>query len=172
MKIITRLFLLSSFILSGCQQLQSSYNSLSGELNKLSISNIANSKKNELDEKSLTKTSLKIICLDFKKNQYMAEEKWNGKYVELTEKIINVAESGPLFGGDPNFKGTEAVFIFDSGIISSGYSECKAGVFVKHDALKKYNVGNMITVKGIIGIDNVGLASNQISLSPAQIVSK
>ncbi|MFV2960811.1 hypothetical protein ACNIZK_27725, partial [Citrobacter portucalensis] len=171
-KKITGLVLVSSFILSGCQQLQSSYNSLSEGLNKISIPNITNSKKNELDEKSFTKTSLKAICSDFQKNQYMANDKWDSKYIEFTDKIINVAQAGPRFTGDPDFKGTQAVFIFDSGIISSGYRACKAGAFVKYDDLKKYNVGDVVTVKGFVLIDNVGGASNQISLSPAKILNK
>lgn len=172
LKKISGLVLLSSFILSGCQQLQSSYNSLSGELNKLSISNISNSNKNGLDDKSFTKTSLKEICSDFQKNQYMANDKWNGKYIEFTDKVINVSESKPHFDGDPTFNGTEAVFIFGTGIISSGHRACKAGAFVQHDDLKKYNVGDTVTVKGIIVIDNIGSSSNQISLSPAKVVTK
>ncbi|AKL15186.1 hypothetical protein AAHU66_03690 [Klebsiella pneumoniae] len=172
-KKITGLILFSSFILSGCQQLQSSYNSLSDGLNKLSIPNITDLKKNELDEKSFTKTSLKVICSDFHKNPYMANDKWNGKYVEFTDKIINVSQSGPRFTGDPDFKGTEAVFIFDSGIISSGYKrECKAGAFVKYDDIKKYNVGDVVTVKGVLLVDNDYSASNKISLSPAKVVNK
>lgn len=153
-----------SFLLAGCQQLQDSYDKISTDFKKSSVF-----KKNDsLDGKEVIKTSLKAICNDFAKNKYKAEEKWDGTVIQFTDVIIDVSKSRPMFDGDPYYQGDRAVFEFTSGLISStSHRECRAGAFVDLADLKKYSVGERVTIKGFVSIGN--LSSNLISLQPSEI---
>jgi hypothetical protein len=43
----------------------------------------------------------------------MANDKWDGKYIEFTDKIINVSQAGPRFTGDQILK-AHKLFLFST----------------------------------------------------------
>lgn len=160
--------LFSSFLTTGCQQLQSSYNDMADGLNKLSLKKISTSKNDSnLEGKSFVSTQLETICSDLKKNQFSAKEKWDGKYIEFSDKIINIeiGHDAPMaFGGKEI-----PVFNFRKNVVVSGHRICKIGVFTNMNDLKKYNVGDTVTVKGLVIIDNDNMVANVISVHPAEL---
>lgn len=165
MKKIIALTVATLFI-TGCQQLEESYNKISNNFQKTSLFKPVSG----LDNQEVIKTSLSNICNDFSKNKFKAEDKWNGKIIQFTDVIKDVSKSRPMVDGDPFYSGDTAVFIFTTGKISStNHRECRAGAFVDISNLKKYSIGNKITIKGVINIGE--LSSNLISLQPAEIIN-
>lgn len=162
------LALFSSFLTTGCQQLQSSYNDMADGLNKLSLKKVSTTKTDSsLEGKYFVRTSLETICSDLQKNQFSAKEKWDGKYIEFSDKIINVeiGHDAPMaFGGKEI-----PVFNFRKNVVVSGHRICKIGVFTNMNDLNKYNVGDTVTVKGLVGIDNNYMVANVISVHPAEL---
>lgn len=163
--------LLPVILLTGCQQLNNSYSDVAKTMSDLSLDldrafNTTTSKNNEakvnketdgreikdLVGKSFVKTSLSNMCNDLNKNKYSADDKWNKEYIEFSSKVAMISKSAPMFIGDPFFKHQETILSFETGVYIAGAEECVVVAYLDVDQIKKINVGDVVRIKGQVGI--------------------
>lgn len=187
-KVIFTLF--PVILLTGCQQLNDSYSDMAKTMNEFSLDKAFNTdanqskevevrEKEDLSGKSFIKTSLSNMCNDLNKNKYSVVDKWDKKYIEVSSKVARVSKSAPMFNGDPFFKYPETILSFKTGIHITGSEDCVVVAYLDLDQIKKINAGDVVRIKGQVGIPSIPRVSADVAgrelqaefvISPAEIV--
>ncbi len=187
-KVIFTLF--PVILLTGCQQLNDSYSDMAKTMNEFSLDKAFNTdanqskevevrEKEDLSGKSFIKTSLSNMCNDLNKNKYSVVDKWDKKYIEVASKVARVSKSAPMFNGDPFFKYPETILSFKTGIHITGSEDCVVVAYLDLDQIKKINAGDVVRIKGQVGIPSIPRVSAEVAgrelqaefvISPAEIV--
>lgn len=187
-KVIFTLF--PVILLTGCQQLNDSYSDMAKTMNEFSLDKAFNTdanqskevevrEKEDLSGKSFIKTSLSNMCNDLNKNKYSVVDKWDKKYIEVSSKVARVSKSAPMFNGDPFFKYPETILSFKTGIHITGSEDCVVVAYLDLDQIKKINAGDVVRIKGQVGIPSIPRVSAEVAgrelqaefvISPAEIV--
>lgn len=187
-KVIFTLF--PVILLTGCQQLNDSYSDMAKTMNEFSLDKAFNTdanqskevevrEKEDLSGKLFIKTSLSNMCNDLNKNKYSVVDKWDKKYIEVSSKVARVSKSAPMFNGDPFFKYPETILSFKTGIHITGSEDCVVVAYLDLDQIKKINAGDVVRIKGQVGIPSIPRVSAEVAgrelqaefvISPAEIV--
>lgn len=187
-KLITTLF--SAVLLTGCQQLNDSYNDVAKTMSGFSLDKAFNTDANQSKEvdaretkdlagKSFIKTSLSNMCNDLNKNKYSVVDKWDKKYIDFSSKVARVSKSAPMFNGDPFFKYPETILSFKTGIHITGSEDCVVVAYLDLEQIKKINAGDVVRIRGQVGIPSIPRVSAEVAgrelqaefvISPSEIV--
>ena len=187
-KLIATLF--PVVLLTGCQQLNESYNNVAKEMSGFSLDKAFNTdanqskevdtrEKKDLEGKSFIKTSLSNMCNDLNKNKYSVVDKWDKKYIEFSSKVSMISKSAPMFNGDPFFKYPETILSFKTGVHIAGSEDCVVVAYLDLDQIKKINAGDVVKIKGQVGIPSIPRVSAEVAgrelqaefvISPSEII--
>lgn len=148
------LLIISACTIVGCQQLQGQYDALHDSVNNFMKKDSSLSSKKDstsvdsLEGKDFIKTSLLEICNDYRLNKFSAKDKWEGKYVELTDKIVKIEGRPVVIEGLTS--PMVAQFKFETITTKPRPYYCSLMGYPPLDDLKKYNAGEIVTIRGLV----------------------
>lgn len=165
---LCKLFLIiSASSIVGCQQLQGQYDSLHDSVNSFvkTGTNKNSTSVDSLEGKTFIKTSLLEMCNDYRLNNFTAKDKWEGKYVEIKDKIVGISGRPEVITGLK--RPMVSTFNFTTTTTKGRASYCSLVAYPPLDELKNHNNGEIVTIRGLVSISDDN--TTPFILMPAEI---